>query len=201
MSPQSLYPLYPSGVNTWKLYSFQLMDDMVFDTNGVPLGNPTRGLQRGTQYSWAYMVRRPRTACASVVDVTIVVYAGRPVYLTGISAGETVCTVSPDSISPTNTIDITLPKSNSAATLRKGAWLLDITTETGANATQYGPVHAIFYRAQNVEAISTSRFRVELQGTLRAPISKGAKFVLMDSVVAVFEKGPGWRAPRYRNDE
>src|SRR5262249_427332 len=89
MSPQSLYPLYPNALANWKLYSFQLMDDMVFDTNGIPLGNPTRGLQRGTQYSWAYLVRRPRTACASVVDVTIVVYAGRPVYLSGISAGET----------------------------------------------------------------------------------------------------------------
>lgn len=203
LNPASTYNLYPSGVSSWKLDAFHLQDDMVFDQNGVPLGNPTRGLQRGTQYSWAYLVRRPRAACASVVDCTVVVYAGRPVYSSGTSAGETVCKAQPDAISPVNTIDLTVPRAASGPgpTLRKGTWLLDITQETGAAASQYGPVHAVFYRTQNVESISANRYRVEVQGTLRAPVTARSQFVLMDNVAAVFEKGPGWRAPRYRSDE
>ena len=79
------------GTPQYLIQGFILTDDMVFDQNGIPAGLANGGLERQGNYSWAYMLRRPRTAFGGVVDVTVVVYVGRAVYGLTTNGGETLC--------------------------------------------------------------------------------------------------------------
>ena len=60
---------------------FSLPDDMTFFTNGLPdTGTPpgSSSIQRAGRYTWAYLLKRPQPTNNSFVDLTVVVYAGRP---------------------------------------------------------------------------------------------------------------------------
>ncbi|HMP02038.1 MAG TPA: prepilin-type N-terminal cleavage/methylation domain-containing protein [Gemmatales bacterium] len=67
-------------------------DDLEFDENGQPtLTNPGAGpagqrvVQRERRYSWAYMCRWPRAADAGVVDMSVVIYNGRRLTISGLA--------------------------------------------------------------------------------------------------------------------
>ena len=190
-----LNPILTQGLQAtpqYLLQGFILTDDMVFDQNGIPAGLANGGLERQGNYSWAYMLRRPRTACGAVVDVTVVVYVGRPVYAVNTAAPETVCKATGGTVGG-NSLTLKLP-TGSTATLRKGTWLLDISP---GNTAVDGPINGYFYRVVNVTT-SGKKYLVELQTPLRASASS---VVLMDNVAEVFEKGAGWQEPRLRTDE
>lgn len=183
--------LNPNFDSQYRLNDFALTDDMVFDKNGIPAGNPSNGLQREMRYSWAYMLRRPRTACASVVDVTVVIYANRPMYTAGVASGEISCTAS--GTIGSNLISNVSPSGKTG--IRKGIWLLDVSP--GANRTINGPINALWYRVMNVQATGGT-YAMEVQPALKATVSK---VLIMENVADVFDKGAGWQAPRDRTNE
>jgi hypothetical protein len=194
----------PTTYRTFQLQTAAFLDDLVFDQNGVPVGasaSTRNTLQREIRYSWAYLMRRPRTACSSIVDVQIVVYFQRSVYTAGPNSGEAVTTATTawnTNGPPPNYIDITPPAQ--AVTLRKGIWILDITQDPPGSAEfmQFGPVHAIFYRVQSVTPLGGGQMRLEMQTPLRGNVRQ---VVMMDNVVEVFDKGAGFQMPHPRRDE
>src|SRR5947209_795608 len=64
------YVGWGSAVFATDLYWFSLLDDMNFDTNGLPRV-PAGGtaIERETQYTWAYMLRRPKASDVELVDM------------------------------------------------------------------------------------------------------------------------------------
>src|SRR5262249_24305117 len=60
-----------------------LEDDVNFALDGTAMNQigtaPYGTVDRERRYSWAYMCRRPKASDFNVVDMTVVIYAGRPI--------------------------------------------------------------------------------------------------------------------------
>ena len=137
------------------------------------------------------MLRRPRSTLKSQVDVTVVVYSGRSVS----GLGETA--FGPVTFDPSLTT-VTLAYSGVKPPIRAGSWVLDATmvnTTTGA-ADPYG----FFYRVVSVtdDAIVPNQIWLELEkppktNHVTSPLTPHTgPLVVLENVVEVFEKGPGW---------
>ncbi len=192
------------------LQSYSLLDDLTFGPNGTPVDGSGRvtgttgagPVLREGRYSWALMFKRPKLATQSVVDMTVVVYSGRPMQLSSgmaVQFGEGAYE-GRDGVEGGNTVTTTWPAARERPNIKKGTWILDATWEqAGAGRTRYGPVHGHFYRVVNYTETSTTSMLLQLERPLKAPIQTSAppdqrtgRIIVMDNVVEVFEKGPGW---------
>jgi hypothetical protein len=168
----------PSYATTWSLAArwFSLLDDLSFD----PSARPANGLvSRGGRYTWAYLLRRPRAFCDEVVDLTVVVYAGRDIQLGG---GETPYPAA--GAKGTNNVVLSyLPPLDKPA-LRRNAWILDVTYDA-TNLVTRGE----FYRVVNVAELSSTQLSLEVEGLLQADVNT---VVVLDNAIEVMKKGSGW---------
>jgi hypothetical protein len=159
---------------------FTLLDDIEFDSNGLP----ANGVNRPGTFSWAYVARRLCSADPKLVDLTVVVYSGRS---TQVADGETSYQVSGSNAGDTS---LTLGWSGTKPNIRTGGWILDTsyTTITDPSGRQYGTVAGWFYRVVGVRDINSSAIALQLQQPLRSPITT---LVILENVIEVFEKGTG----------
>jgi hypothetical protein len=181
-----------------------------------PPPTPTGGgvVTREGRYSWAYLLKRPRTADASV-DLTVVVYSQRPIQLGGslVPQGETVYTTPPNFL-PANragsvVVTLTWGPGQEKPAIRRNGWILDASREIrtltlpNGSTTLFGTAHGVFYRVLDVVEpgqVGVNSIDVEIQGVLRhdiMPVNTGSfqcipQIVVMENVVEVFEKGTGW---------
>ncbi len=173
-----------TGNSTLARRWFTLLDDITFGDNALPSLNGLQ-VQRDLRYSWAYMLRRPRYQVTSVVDLTVVVYSGRPLQL---GVGETAYTGV--TFDPTlNYVTVTPAPGQDRPAVRNGSWILDATM-VDATGTIPDP-HGFFYRVVNVTENPGPTFTLELQTNPKKATTVG-QVVVLDNVVEVFEKGPGW---------
>ncbi len=198
------------------LNSFSLLDDITFGPDGVPIdsngktfGQPGfSGVQREGRYTWGLLFKRPKTSTPSVVDLTVVVYSGRPLQLltgAGGLGGENTYTATGQERQ--NSLIVTWTASQERPNIKKGSWILDGTaydtrvpgTAFSSNVLKYGPVHGYFYRVANIVSESANQMELELTTPLKAPIGVPPvaagyhpRIIVMDNVAEVFEKGPGW---------
>jgi prepilin-type N-terminal cleavage/methylation domain-containing protein len=164
-----------------------LGDDYTFDANGSA-SLPT-GVERESRYTWGYMMRRPNMQNPSVVEASVVCYAGRNLQVPG---GETI--YSPVTYSFASPRTLILSYVTDKPNLKRGGWLLDATEHKINNpaeralAMKYGPVHGYFYRIIDFADVNVNQIEVELQTVPVAPITKIA---IMDNVAEVFPIGTG----------
>jgi hypothetical protein len=193
---------------------FTLTDDLTFQKDGpyVGLGCPPGGvIQREGRYSWAYLLRRPRSSDKSVVDLSVVVYSGRGLQLnyntpqSGLNFGETAYgNVAFDPTTNVVRVYWGTPQTNpEKPAVRPGSWILDATMVKEAppkSGRFQAEPHGFFYRVVNVTE-KPNELDLELQtnprmGTISSqgglPVPYGV-LVVLENVVEVFEKGPGWR--------
>ncbi len=176
------------------LRSFVLQDDMKFHQSrqnaGLPC--PPDGLvERYGQFSWAYLLRRPRTAEESVVDMEVVVYSGRNLQL---PLGESVYWGV--SFDPSTTLVQVDYSGGEKPDVRKGGWVLDATlTAIGANSGTPGKPdpHGFFYRVVGVSDVSPTVVALELQNKPRKATGPEGVLIVLDNVIEVFDKGTGWK--------
>ncbi len=179
---------------------FSLPNDISFLTTGTP-DLVSTSVDRGRRYTWAYMVRRPQALADQTVDLTVVVYYNRP---TGVAQWETVFEVANTNTKPPTAKDPTQGDSSivlnsaTAASFRRGMWLLDITpiTGTGANGVPAVP-RSDFYRITNVDDIGGGQVVIDVQPNLICDGDPNgtavSHVVLMDYVAEVFPKGTSWQ--------
>jgi hypothetical protein len=185
---------------------FTLLDDITFSAagNGKPEGPDTGGaVQRAGRYTWAYMLKRPRTSNEMAVDLSVVVYGGRSVQL---QAGENSYDAA--GIDGDNTLTLSWPTGQTAPALRKGVWLLDTSVDLVPDPVAVPPVNrqvvrGNFYRVVNTSDVTSANglnsVSVEIQGKIRTyqPSPGGQQFngtvVVMEQVVEVFERGDSWQ--------
>ena len=75
--------------------------------------------------------------------------------------------------------------------LKKGGFILDVTyNPTGGPGGPYGTVNGYFYQLDSVTLDNQNQLHLVVQGTLRADVRT---LVVMENVVAVLEKGIGWK--------
>jgi type II secretory pathway pseudopilin PulG len=155
--------------------AFTLLDDMTFikdpdpvtrakfgDVTALPCApDPTLtgtydngGVQRDGKYSFAVMLQRPRASNATFVNMTVVVYSGRPSSITTTGAGllqptgETMYTLLPttgpagsgaSNNAGDTVITVAWTVGQEKPALRRGAWVLDASLELVAPSSTTTP--------------------------------------------------------------
>ncbi len=189
------FPPPPPLVQPLTLRWFTLLDDFTFDAQGGTGGASVPA--REGRYSWAYLLRRPRSSVPSIVDLTVVVYSQRSLNLTPglVPAGETAYAAEVPA-GMTNVIALKPAPGEEKPAVRKGDWILDasITPDDPAQLRVHGRVHGYFYRVVGVTDVGGT-VELELQTSLRAypngvpyPVTR---VIVMEGVAEVFDKGPG----------
>lgn len=160
---------------------FTFQDEIGFQTTGQPVGDlPSGGggsIRRPGTYSWAYLVRRPRSSRPDLTEVSVVVYAGRP---TDSVSGEGV-----HAATSATANSVTFSFSGEKPNIRKGGWILDTSYVASGG---YGTVNGHFYRVANVIDDNATTMTLELETSLKAGLSH---FVIMENVIAVLDRGTG----------
>jgi hypothetical protein len=168
---------------------FTLQDDMRFHRGNTFHGLPSvpgGPVERYDQYSWAYLLQRPRAADTSVVNVSVVVYSGRTLQILGETAYRGVAF---DTNS--NMVRVTWnPTKQDKPPIRKGSWILDATLVN--SASRRAEPHGYFYRVVGVTDESANSMLLELQSNPKKGTANGI-LVVMENVVEVFERGAGWQ--------
>jgi hypothetical protein len=193
--------ILPSETLRW----FAFLDDYDFDRL---VGVTSFPVTRDYRYSWAYLLRRPKTSEPTVVDMSVMVFKSRPMALTStVTLREFVygpgSPYPPALFDPQRnivTIDYNLLTGGAGdpPPLRAGDWIL------GASATQtanFRYSHAYFYRAVSVTEIAGNKVEVEVQTPLRGfappfvanPGGYPGTVIIFDGLVEVFERGTGWK--------
>jgi prepilin-type N-terminal cleavage/methylation domain-containing protein len=179
---------------------FFLRDDITFLDNGTS-DLSTGFIQQQGRYSWSYMLQRPDFSNAGVVNMAVVVYSGRssPAF----TLGETAYTC--DWVQGANSVLV--PYNPNAGqerpAVKVGNWVLDATVLNNAGQVAIPDPHGTFYRVVNVTDTTWAgqpavilEFQTNIKrssgGSMANTNSQGV-LVVMDNVVEVFEKGPGWQ--------
>jgi hypothetical protein len=184
----------PPQADRW----FCLPDDITFLENGMPDVVNTGGhVERGLRYSYAYLLTRPQPTQDTLVQLTVVVYSGRPNsgpltlepsyaatnYIGGIF-------MPPNPPSPNSVMVSWTPPLQTAPNIKFGSWILD----TSPNNTPS------FYRVANItEGPMPNTLMLEVLPNIRPGITPppGSPSIItaitvMENVAEVFDKGLGW---------
>jgi prepilin-type N-terminal cleavage/methylation domain-containing protein len=188
-----------------------LLDELPFSGDSTPqYDNPPNltltppypgSFTRNTKYSWAYMLKRPRSSDHGVVEMSVIVYNSRPILssvfnenlysnLTMNQGG--VQEVTFDPVGNTITIEAS---DNVVPACRPGDWLLDASYVPHQNG-KYATVNGHFYRVVGVTQNTETNYTFEVQQPLRNMAATMAnpqtqKVLFLEGVAEVFEKGPG----------
>jgi prepilin-type N-terminal cleavage/methylation domain-containing protein len=175
------------------LQLFSLHDDIEFDPTSP--GQPgAAGVMRDARYTFAYMVRRPYPANATCLDVTIVVYAGRPLSPTMGSYEEMACN---QVIFSAGSTQVTVPYGGQGLQLQRppikpGSWILDATMPQLLANNQLDTTvvpQGYFYRVVDV-IDNAGSLTLELQSPARQSTTAAqGMLIYLDNVAEVFEKG------------
>ena len=195
-------PSYVS--NTVSKYKFfTLLDDIRFDVNGAPALLPgTTTYDREINFSWAYLLRRPRNGNTAAVNMDVVVYSRRSLNLGQLlSLPEYAFTSYFDPTTRPNVVTLNWGQGQNPPAVRAGGWILDATPAiTGGQNPTASPGHAKFYRVVGINELpdpapNTHQIEVEVQDNVQdfsAP-TLNATFLVLDGVVEVFPRGTQWR--------
>jgi hypothetical protein len=176
---------------------FTLLDDLQFNPDGTPdLG--TGELEREWNYSWAFLLRRPCNRVSAMVDLSIVIFSKRPLNLTtGLNPNEQAYAADFDTTR--NVVTLRWGPGQPAPDIRPGGWILDATVERFADPAFPAPgrphPHGFFYRVTEVADLGGNALELSCDTPLkefaRNRVTPGT-VILMEGVVEVVEKGPGW---------
>lgn len=161
---------------------FSSPDDTTFGENGLPSG----ATERQRRYSWAYLVRQPDTRRPEDVDLTVVVYANRPVGINEdlVPQGEAAyrATFNPGEMVAT----LVWNTGGEAPALRPGRWILDATM----SPTPQGHFYRVVSISDPVDSGGTTSVTLELETPVK-PGAAGANStaVVLENVIEVFEVG------------
>ena len=170
---------------------------MTYFTNGLPdTGTPpgSTAIQRAGRYTWAYLLKRPEPgSTSSPVDLTVVVYSGRPPTVPASAES----TYAASGLWNDTSVTLTFP-ANSPPNVRRGSWILD----TSYNPVT-GSVNGDFYRVVSITTVNATTVNLELEtpiakappaqpGQLPNPSQPSVTAVtVMDNVSEVFFRGIG----------
>jgi hypothetical protein len=161
---------------------FCLPDDITFLENGAP-DLSTSSVQRGLRYSFAYLLTRPQPLQDKLVQLSVIVYSGRP---TGALTLESSYNAA--GIAGTNGVAVSWTAAQTAPAIKFGSWILDISPQPIPPGSVLAN-NPSFYRVVNITNSGPNSLELEVQPNLKANVTAIA---VMDSVAEVFDKGTSW---------
>ncbi len=183
---------------------FSLVDDLYFDSNGVPTNftQSTGPLQRQGYYTFAYLIRRLQSQQPNSTQLTVIVYQNRAVQAPlAESTYNVISSANPPNPPPNlpsmgdTSVILTFGAgklSQNAPDARRGSWLLDISYDPTRISAQTGkPVG--YAHAQCYKVMATTQTGTGTQVDIYPPLkdSNVSTMVLLDSAIEVFERGTG----------
>jgi hypothetical protein len=194
----SFLPNTATDPSTQSIYRFfTLTDDILFTPDGTPDLSVGLSVKRDADYSWAYLLRRPRASIPSVVEMSIVVYNKRSVS-TSPSLNPNEAAFSATFNNAASSVQLTWNATTPAPIIRPNGWILDASLVPNVNngAAPARP-HGYFYRVTDVTTLGPNQ--VELQVAGNNPfkdfplggIGTGVVIVI-EGVAEVLEVGTGW---------
>jgi prepilin-type N-terminal cleavage/methylation domain-containing protein len=174
-------------------------DDITFGPDGQPV-KPNGFIERGSNYSWAWMLRRPKMGMPAVCDVWVVVYKQRALNLNGTAPPELLyinCEVNPQNA---NLLTLVSYPGQPSPQVQPGSWVLDISLNfPSIRPIVTAPPTGNFYRVVGVGDTTPSTQNpgyslqpVELANPVLGPIYETRAMAIMDGVAEVIYCGPGW---------
>jgi prepilin-type N-terminal cleavage/methylation domain-containing protein len=189
-----------------------LMDDINFGVDGTPYLLPNGFVDRRGDFSWAWMVQRPKSGNASCCNMSVVVYNQRPLSGAGLLSGKEVAYTS--FVDPGNQaagetqrytlVTLTWPRKGGtpAPQLSVGNWVLDMTPDS--NNVPVGTFHRVV-SVGDVAVYTPNPTLVSMPLELGQPLrnivitSTGGRrgnrnLITMDGVSEVLDCGPAWKS-------
>jgi type II secretory pathway pseudopilin PulG len=180
-----------------------LPDEITFNPNGT--ASVVNGYaDRESTYSWAWLLRLPKSGNPADCEITVVVYNQRALNTAVPLAPKELayqCSFVSDPISGNNVlnqVNLNWTTGTPQPRVQEGGWVLDasvLTTGTPSNAT--------FYRVVSVGDIQTTGTGFAMTVELAQPLAgfsltptnpvQRPTIVVMDDVVEVFQSSGGWR--------
>jgi hypothetical protein len=170
------YAPTPQLVDYW----FSLPNDITFLSTGTP-DMSAGSVERGREYSWAYLLRRPQALSHESVDLSVVVYHKRPTSVPNVEQ-----TYAASGVQGASGLVLSWNPATQSPNLKRGVWLLDTTPFTGTNIPR-----ADFYRVVNISDSGAGSAALDVQPNIIG--SSITQVVLMDDVAEVFRKGTSWQ--------
>jgi hypothetical protein len=170
---------------------FTLMDDIMFTEDGIADTTTTGEINREGDFSWAYLLRRPRVTVQSVVEMSIVVYNKRSLSLNpGLNPSEFPFTAAFDNSAGTVTVSWNPATGQAAPLIRPNGWILDASIVNGRP-------HGFFYRVTGVTDLGNNSLELQVAGNNPfKDFPKGGAgagvVIIMEGVAEVIEVGTGW---------
>jgi prepilin-type N-terminal cleavage/methylation domain-containing protein len=162
---------------------FSNNDDITFGENGTPPapGAAAGSVERRRQYSWAFLVRRSNCSDPQHLNLTVVVYSGRPLQTApdAVPTGEAVYQA--NVVPGRNTLTLTWGAGQDKPAVRRGSWILDATAADS-------PPRGYFYRVVDITDTGANSMLLELQTNLQGSLQVPAQVVVLDGVAEVFQK-------------
>ncbi len=177
--------------------------DAAAGANATP-DNTQGSVIRDGRYTWAWLLRRPQAFSDNVIDMSVILYSGRPTTtLTGeVTLGTTNLGLpfnNPGPPPPTNYQGATSVTVNFAAgarpSLRNGGWILDVTPTTVGSIPNPNPggapipIQAVYgypYRVVSVTDVSATQLTLELQTPLRNNVTA---VTVLEYAVEIIDRG------------
>jgi prepilin-type N-terminal cleavage/methylation domain-containing protein len=177
-------PPPPPGWQAITTYGyFSNNDDITFGENGTPPapGGAAGSVERRRQYSWAFLVRLANCSDPQHLNLTVVVYSGRPLQTApdAVPTGEAVYQA--NVVPGRNTLTLTWGAGQDKPAVRRGSWILDATAADT-------PPRGYFYRVVDITDTGANSMLLELQTNLQGYQQVPAQVVILDGVAEVFQK-------------
>lgn len=181
---------------TAQIFRFcMLQDELNYSQAGTPQLNAADKIERGSTYTWAWLVQRPNNQRLGQINMSVVVFDNfRPAGYADLDTERTFpetaaqIVVTPGTTALTLPYDVTRPKPR----LMRGRWLLDVTPVDPATSARLR--HAIFYRVVSVNDEIPGQLNIEVETPFRRsderPEPYNGTFIVMPGVVEVFERPP-----------
>jgi hypothetical protein len=166
-----------------------LLDDINFNGDGNYQGESSDPpvwaggigtMQRIERFSYAWLMRMPRAASPNVVDVSVLVFAGRSIDYVGTASQESAYQAVFNA--PANSVTIYAASAGAQPPdLRRGQWILDASASVNATTNTLS-VRGFFYRIVSVSDVAidpnnnTAYITVEVQTKLRGWIGGDPAF-------------------------
>jgi hypothetical protein len=162
--------------------------DAAAGANATP--DTTQGsVLRDGRYTWAWLLRRPQAFSDNVIDMSVILYSGRP---TTTLTGEVTCNAA--GTAGTTSVAMTFA-AGARPSLRNGGWILDVTPTTVGSIPNPNPggapipIQAVYgypYRVVSVTDVSPTQVTLELQTPLRNAVSV---VTVLEYAVEIIDRG------------
>jgi hypothetical protein len=196
--------LWTQAISRW----FTSPDDVIFGLEGkaAPIATNAQLFERAAVYSYALLLRRPKVGAPAVVDMTVVVYRGRPITVNTVGQLGEIFQKATFYANQKSIVTIDWTGTAQPPNVSIGSWILDSSPVlVDGNPRRYGPSHARFYRVVGIVQTSATTADLEVQlpfqdfplPTPQNPPQAWSAYqgtiTVLDGVVEVFPVGPGWR--------